>query len=52
MRALWIWGAALLAYAIFWLWYVGWRGPLTQAEVEAQLARLEAPALGLSLIHI
>jgi hypothetical protein len=46
MRALWIWGAALLAYASFWLWYVGWRGPLTQAEVEAQLARLEAPALG------
>lgn len=46
MRALWIWGAALLAYAVFWVWYVGWRGPLTPAEVEAHLARIEGPALG------
>jgi hypothetical protein len=46
VRALWIWVAALLAYGVFWLWYVGWRSPLTPAEVERFAAALEAPALG------
>lgn len=42
MHAAWIWGAALLLYAAFSLWYVNWRGPLTPPEIEALLARLEA----------
>ena len=46
MNGIWIWAGALLVYGIFWLWYVGLRGPLTAAEVERQLASLEAPALG------
>ena len=29
-----IWGIAILAYAIFWCWYVGFRRKVTAAEVE------------------
>ena len=42
MSPLWIWGAALVLYGAFSLWYVGLRGPLQPAEVEAHLARLAA----------
>lgn len=45
MGALWIWGAALLLYLAFSLWYVGARGPLTPVEVEAHLARLAGSPL-------
>ncbi len=30
-----------LALAAFWVWYSGWRGPLTPGEVEAYLSRLK-----------
>jgi hypothetical protein len=41
MSALWIWGAALLAYGVFLAWYDNWRGPLTEPEIESALARIE-----------
>lgn len=37
-----IWGVALLLYAIFWLWYVGFRRPLSQAEVDEYLRKFQA----------
>ncbi len=36
-----IWAVALVAYLLFWLWYGGWRGPLSPAEVETYLKSLE-----------
>jgi hypothetical protein len=33
-----IWGGALALYGLFRLWYDNWRGPLTQAEIDAFLA--------------
>ena len=36
----WIWGAALVLYGVFSLWYNNWRGPLKQDEVETYMARL------------
>jgi hypothetical protein len=38
----WIWGAAAVLYIGFLAWYVNWRGPLTPAEVDAFMARIEA----------
>mgnify|MGYP003898957477 CR=1 FL=1 len=35
-----IWGAALLAYAVFRLWYDSWSGPLKSAEIEAFLSQM------------
>lgn len=35
---LWIWGGALALYVLFRLWYDNWRGPLSQAEVDAFIA--------------
>jgi len=29
-----IWLCAVLGYLCFWTWYVGWRGPLSRAEIE------------------
>jgi hypothetical protein len=46
MRPLWIWAAAIALYGLFWLWYVGFRGPLTPEEVGVLMSRfatLEAP---------
>lgn len=41
MSAAWyIWGGAALLYGLFRLWYDGWRGPLTRAEIDAFLASL------------
>jgi hypothetical protein len=34
MNALTIWGTALLIYALFWWWYVGFRRKITPQEVE------------------
>lgn len=42
MSGVWIWGSALVAYLAFHVWYVGLRGPLTPAEVEAHVARVAA----------
>ena len=35
-----IWGGALIAYALFRLWYDNWSGPLKPAEIEAFLAQM------------
>ncbi len=35
-----IWGAALLAYGAFRLWYDNWSGPLKPAEIDAFLAQM------------
>jgi hypothetical protein len=32
-----IWAVAVLLYAIFWLWYVGFRSPLTTQEIDHYL---------------
>jgi hypothetical protein len=45
MTALWIWGAGLLTYGLFWLWYGGARRPLTPAEVDGHMARLSSASL-------
>lgn len=42
MAGIWIWGIAILVYATFSFWYVGVRGPLTEAEIEAYMSRLTA----------
>ncbi len=36
----WIWGGAILVYGVFYLWYVGFRSPLTAAEVDDYLNKL------------
>ena len=36
-----IWGAALFVYLGFLAWHENWRGPLTPAEIETYMARLE-----------
>jgi hypothetical protein len=38
--ARWIWAAAILLYAVFFLWYDGVRGPLTPDEVARYVALL------------
>ncbi len=41
MSVIVIWSAALLAYALFYCWYIGFRKKVTPAEVEATLAIFE-----------
>lgn len=38
----WPWLVALVLYLAFRAWYDNWRGPLTRAEVEAFMSRVEA----------
>lgn len=40
MSAWWIWGAALVLYGAFSLWYDNWRGPLTKEEIEMYMGRV------------
>ena len=40
MTPLIIWGTAFLLYAIFWLWYVGFRKPLSKTEIDHYLKEL------------
>lgn len=47
-----IWGAAVLVYGIFWLWYVGIPRPLSPAEIEGLMARLPAGSLEASADQI
>ena len=35
-----IWGTALILYSIFWLWYVGFRKPLSKSEIDDYLRKL------------
>ncbi len=42
MRALWIWGGALVVYGVFSLWYNSWGQPLTQAEIDDYMERAQA----------
>lgn len=37
-----IWGAALALYLGFLAWHENWRGPLTAAEIDMYMARIEA----------
>jgi len=39
------WGASALIYAIFWVWYVGLKGKLSETEVEQYMQRVEAAGL-------
>ncbi len=38
----WPFAVALALYALFRLWYDGWRGPLTTAEIDEGLAAIQA----------
>ena len=54
ISAIGIWSAVALVYAIFWAWYVGLKGKLSQAEVEQYMQRFEAsgmPADKLDNLH-
>lgn len=44
MSALWIWVGALALYGVFFLWYDHRSGPLTAAEIDSYMKRLEASA--------
>lgn len=44
MTAVTIWVAAMLIYALFWCWYVGFRRRITPAEAEATMALLDKAA--------
>jgi hypothetical protein len=46
MTSFWVWGVALLGYAIFLAWYVNWRGPLSKAEIETLMAQMRASNVG------
>jgi hypothetical protein len=46
MASFWVWGAALVAYALFLAWYVNWRGPLSKAEIETLMARMRTNSVG------
>jgi hypothetical protein len=46
MVSFWVWGVALLGYAIFLGWYVNWRGPLSRAEIETLMAQMRASNVG------
>jgi hypothetical protein len=46
MTTFWVWGVALLGYAVFLAWYFNWRGPLSKAEVETLMARMQANNVG------
>jgi hypothetical protein len=41
MRPVWIWGAALLLWVLFFAWYTNLSGPLTTAEVDAYVERMQ-----------
>ena len=44
MNPLWTWAVALLLYGVFSAWYHNWSGPLTPAEIDAYMARLDQTA--------
>ncbi len=44
--AWWVWPLALALYLVFRAWYDNWRGPLSQAEIEAFLAETGKTKVG------
>ena len=42
MTGLWVWGAALAAYALFLVWYQNWRGAIAPAEVDGLIGAIKA----------
>ena len=46
MVSFWVWGVALLGYAVFLAWYFNWRGPLSKAEIETLMAQMRASNVG------
>ena len=44
--AWWAWPLALAVYLVFRAWYDNWRGPLSQAEIEAFLAETAKTKVG------
>lgn len=30
----WLWAGGFIVYAVFWIWYTPWGGPLSQAEID------------------
>jgi len=44
--AWWAWPVALVLYLLFRAWYDNWRGPLSQAEIEAFLAETGKSQVG------
>ena len=46
MPGWWVWLVAAALYVVFRLFYDSWRGPLTQAEIDAMLAQAEAQGAG------
>lgn len=38
----WVWGVALLVTALFFGWYVNWRAPLSPAEIDRYMERMQA----------
>lgn len=45
---LWIWALAGIAYGGFWFWYVGMPRPLTQTEIDAHMATVEAAGMDIA----
>ncbi len=41
MRTVSIWLLAVLAYGAFYVWYAGWRPPLTAAEIDGYMALVD-----------
>jgi hypothetical protein len=41
MQTISIWLVAALLYGSFWVWYSGWRPPLTPTEIDGFMARIE-----------
>lgn len=44
MSPILIWGVAFLLYALFWLWYVGFKSKVTTAEVEQTMTLFDGGA--------
>jgi hypothetical protein len=45
ISAIGLWSAVALIYAIFWVWYVGLKGKLSETEVEQYMRRIEESGL-------
>jgi len=48
MHAIFVWLAAIVIYGAFLAWYQNWRGPITRAEIDEHMRRLETMGSGTS----